>query len=228
MFLLVRWFGCLESHVPEPTQINAGPKHLVKRVSNGLISAFAPGVVAFGLGLIVFSFAQNSLIAVTPVTAISPKAKPTSVPVATSTPQPTDAPLYDRKPAPDERLGTITLPTLDLSWPIFEGTTEKQLVKGVGHYVDSVLPGVSDNSVLSGHRTSVFNRLGELKIGDEIFVQTSAGVFTYRVELTRVVSRSDRSVIVSTPTGILTLTTCWPFNHVGITTRAYIVTATLQ
>jgi sortase A len=173
--------------------------------------------------------AQSSLTAVEPVTAVTAMPQPSaSTTVPPARPEPVAEALYSRRPELNERIGTITLPTLKLSWPIFEGTTNQQLDKGVGHYVNSVLPGVTDNSVLSGHRTSVFNRLGELKIGDEIYVETSAGVFTYRVELTRVVKRTDRTVIVPTSTAILTLTTCWPFNHAGITTQAYIVTASLQ
>lgn len=214
--------------MPKPIPVSEKAKVLAKRLSGGLIKAWAPGLVALGLALIVYAMAQNSLSVVEPVTAVSPSATSAVPPSSNNTAAPVAKPLYDRKPELDELLGTITLPTLDLSWPIYEGTTNKQLDKGVGHYVNSVLPGMSDNSVLSGHRTSVFNRLGELRIGDEIFVETSAGTFTYRVELTRVVKRTDRTVIVPTPTGILTLSTCWPFNHAGITTQAYIVTATLQ
>ncbi len=119
------------------------------------------------------------------------------------------------------------MPTLKLSWPVFEGTTAKQLAKGVGHYVGSVLPGVRDNTILSGHRTTVFNRLGELKRGDQIFVKTSAGEFTYKVRSFRVVSRSNKRVIMPTKTAVLTLTTCYPFNNLGKTTKAFVVTADL-
>jgi len=114
-----------------------------------------------------------------------------------------------------------------LSWPIYEGTNERQLKKGVGHFRGSVLPGEIDNSVLSGHRSTVFNRLGELKAGDLILVKTRAGTFTYRVRGFSIVKRTDRTVIVPTETAVLTLTTCYPFNHIGVTTRAYIVSADL-
>lgn len=215
--------------MPKPIAVSAKAKHLAKRVAGGLVQAWAPGLVAVGLGLVVYAMAQSSLSVVEPVSAVTAIPRPSpSATAATSEPEPVVEALYSRRPELNERIGTITLPTLKLSWPIYEGTTNQQLDKGVGHYVNSVLPGIADNSVLSGHRTSVFNRIGELKIGDEIYVETSAGIFTYRVELTRVVKRTDRTVIVPTSTAILTLTTCWPFNHAGITTQAYIVTATLQ
>lgn len=135
--------------------------------------------------------------------------------------------LYLRRPDIGEKIGTVTLESLDLSWPIFEGTDEAQLSRGVGHYSKSVLPGMDDNTILSGHRNTVFNRLGELERGDLILVRTQAGVFSYRVDGFRVVSRSDQTVIMPSDTGTLTLTTCYPFNNIGTTTDAYIVSATL-
>lgn len=166
-----------------------------------------------------------------------PQADPiplSSVPTASPSPTATVEPepvkplaLYDSRPKLGDRVGTITLPTLKLSWPIFEGTTDAQLARGVGHYVKSVLPGETDNSVLSGHRTTVFNRLGELAIGDQILVKTEAGTFTYQVRKHRIVVRTDRTVIVPTETAVLTLSTCYPFDNIGITTHAYIVVADL-
>ena len=138
-----------------------------------------------------------------------------------------EPPLYTRRPDVGEKIGTITLESLDLSWPIFEGTDEAQLSRGVGHYLKSVLPGMDDNTILAGHRNTVFNRLGELKADDLILVKTKAGVFTYQVKGFKVVSRSDRTVIQPSDAGTLTLTTCYPFNNIGSTTDAFIVTAEL-
>jgi sortase A len=119
------------------------------------------------------------------------------------------------------------LKRLKESWAIYEGTTETQLSKGVGHYVGSVLPGVEDRSVLSGHRTTVFNRLGELEKGDDIYVKTSARVFTYKVRSFWIVQRSNRNVIRPSDSAVLTLTTCYPFNSLVRTNKAFIVTADL-
>ena len=135
--------------------------------------------------------------------------------------------LYPEYPALGDNIGTITLPTLDLSWPIFEGTTEEQLSQGVGHFVGSVLPGVRDNSVLSGHRNTVFGTLGDLELGDDILVSTSAGIFTYQVREFQIVEKTSLDVIVPTETAVLTLTTCYPFVTPFPTTQAFIVSADL-
>lgn len=157
------------------------------------------------------------------VAVVEPSAEPTANSPAVAQP----VVFYQVQPKLNDKIGTITLPSLTLSWPIFEGTTETQLSKGVGHYVGSVLPGILDNSVLSGHRTTVFRRLGELAEGDLILVKTSEGTFTYEVRAFRIVDRDDKTVITPRQTAVLTLTTCYPFDSLGKTTDAFIVTADL-
>lgn len=142
-------------------------------------------------------------------------------------PGPEEVPEYDPYPEEGDRLGTVTLESLDLSWPIFEGTDEEQLSIGVGHYIGSVLPGIQDNSILSGHRSTVFGRLGELQKGDRVLIETDAGIFVYEITRFEVVDRSDQTVIQPSDEAILTLTTCYPFGAIGNTTEAYIVTAEL-
>lgn len=135
--------------------------------------------------------------------------------------------LYDRYPEQGEMIGTLSIPALGKSLPVFEGTAEDELVKGVGHFAQSVLPGENDNCVLSGHRDTVFRQLGELKIGDLLVVQTSAGVFTYAISNTRIVEADDRTVIVPTDHAVLTVSTCYPFYYVGDAPQRYIVVADL-
>ena len=181
-----------------------------------------------GLVLVIWAIFMAQPQAPEQAAAVSqPSASPSTVESPTPTPASEPVVLYAVQPALNDKVGTITLPSLKLSWPIFEGTTETQLRKGVGHFAGSVLPGIRDNSVLSGHRTTVFNRLGELREGDLILVKTTAGTFTYAVRAFRVVDRDDKTVIVPRQTAVLTLTTCYPFNNIGRTTDAFIVTADL-
>ena len=74
--------------------------------------------------------------------------------------------LYPQYPAEGDLIGKLTIPVLNRELPIFQGTGTAELKKGVGHYLGSVLPGEEDNSVLSGHRDTVFVRLDVLKEGD--------------------------------------------------------------
>ncbi len=124
-------------------------------------------------------------------------------------------------------LGSITIPVLKSTLPIYEGTEDAQLKMGVGHFEGSVLPGLADNSVLSGHRDSVFSQLGKLKVGQFVTVETVAGTFTYKISGFRIVGANDRTVIVPTKTAVLTLTTCYPFRFIGNAPQRFIVSADL-
>lgn len=135
--------------------------------------------------------------------------------------------VYSPYPKVGDVIGTISLPSLKQKLPIIEGTDEPELKRGVGHYVRSVLPGISDNSVLAGHRDSVFSELGRLALGDPIVVHTTAGEFTYMVTNFRIVMADDRTVIVPTTSPVLTLSTCYPFRYIGNAPKRYIVTADL-
>lgn len=131
------------------------------------------------------------------------------------------------KPKVGAIIGSLSIPRINSLIPIIEGTGTKELKRGVGHYVGSVIPGVSDNSVLAGHRDSVFRRLGEVKLGDLITVKSDYGTFVYEVHKIRIVKANDRTVIVPTDEAILTLSTCYPFRFIGNAPKRYIVQAGL-
>lgn len=126
-----------------------------------------------------------------------------------------------------EFLGTINIPAINKTFNIFEGTSEKELLRGVGHYARSVMPGVDDNSVLSGHRDTVFAQLGKVKIGALINIVTRDYDLVYRVKSIRIVGKLDRTVIVPSSEALLTLTTCYPFTYFGNAPKRYIVTSNL-
>lgn len=122
-------------------------------------------------------------------------------------------------------LGTIQIASLKLKVNLFEGTEAKALSKGAGHYVKSVMPGESDNSVIAGHRDTVFASLGKIKIGASIKITTRYGAYTYRVTGTRIVDRDDRTVIVPTESATVTLSTCYPFRFIGNAPQRFVVSA---
>ncbi|SHP74419.1 Sortase (surface protein transpeptidase) [Mycobacteroides abscessus subsp. abscessus] len=135
--------------------------------------------------------------------------------------------LYSKKPEIGENIGDLVIPKIEATLPIIHGTAEEELEKGVGHFAGSVLPGELDNSVLSGHRDTVFRRLGEVGKGDLLIVTTSAGEFTYRVNRVRIVDADDRTVIVPKPKATLTVSTCYPFDYIGDAPQRYILVASL-
>ncbi|MFC0469988.1 class D sortase [Halalkalibacter kiskunsagensis] len=135
---------------------------------------------------------------------------------------------YPLQPQIGDLMGELYIPKLDATLPIYHGTNEDELEKGVGHFAGSVLPGENDNAVLSGHRDTVFRKLGEVGENDELIVTTAAGEFTYKVKRVRIVDEDDRTVIVPKPKATLTVSTCYPFNFVGAAPERYVLVAELK
>ncbi|MFS0674182.1 class D sortase [Ornithinibacillus sp. 179-J 7C1 HS] len=132
----------------------------------------------------------------------------------------------DFNPSKGETVGILHIPSLEAELPIVEGTDPDELAKGVGHYKGTAYPLQKDQIVLSGHRETVFRRMGELKLGDTLIIQLPFGDFSYEIINTKIVSADDRTVIKSTaPNEVLTLTTCYPFNFIGDAPERYIITA---
>ena len=116
---------------------------------------------------------------------------------------------------PEQKLPfKITIPEIDIEWIVNEGTDSATLKKGPGFYLTSTLPGEEGTTVVCGHRTTYgapFNRLDELKAGDEIIIYTAGKEqFIYAVTRIEEVAPTDMSVIEDTDTPSLVLSTCTP------------------
>lgn len=135
--------------------------------------------------------------------------------------------VYPLDPKTGETLGTLTIPALGQSFPLIEGTGSAELKKGVGHLVQTAMPGEPDNCVISGHRDTVFSRLGELKKGDVFVIETATGTYTYRISRIRIVDKDDRTVVVPADHAVLSVSTCYPFQYVGSAPDRYVLIADL-
>ncbi|WP_214415660.1 class E sortase [Sphaerisporangium fuscum] len=122
-----------------------------------------------------------------------------------------------------DALALIRIPRLGrrYEYAILEGVTPDDLRKGPGHYPGTAMPGKVGNFVLSGHRTTYaapFNRIGELRRGDDIIIDAPEARYTYRVSGKQVVYPTDVDVIAPVPghpgthptRAMITLTTCHP------------------
>jgi sortase A len=125
---------------------------------------------------------------------------------------------------PGSVMGRVQIPRLHISAVVFEGTSESELRKGVGHWIDSPMDG-SGNVVLAAHRDTFFRGLGEIREGDFISLETSAGIFSYIVSGTSVVWPDAVQVLRGTSSPTLTLITCFPFDFFGRAPQRFIVRA---
>lgn len=125
-----------------------------------------------------------------------------------------------------DTVGILEIAKIDAELPIVEGTDEEELEVGVGHYKDTVYPTQNDQILLSGHRDTVFRRMGELEIGDTMTIKLPYGEFTYEIYETFIVGADDTTVIKSTaPNEVLTVSTCYPFRFIGDAPDRYIINA---
>src|SRR5207237_10502511 len=128
---------------------------------------------------------------------------------------PRNAAAYQSGRSPEgDALTRLVIPTIKVDTVVVEGTGASALRAGAGHYPNTPLPGEEGNVAIAGHRTTYgkpFANLDRLKIGDEIFLETPVGKYTYRLTQNPfAVEANDFSVIAQTPGHTLTLTNCHP------------------
>lgn len=129
------------------------------------------------------------------------------------------------EPAAEAVIGLLQIPTLDETYPIIEGTEEQMLARGVGHYPTTALPGGNEQILLSGHRGTVFQRLGELQPGDRFIIEMGYGRYEYAMHRATIVAADDTTIIAPQGEEVLTLSTCYPFGYIGSAPDRYIIYA---
>jgi sortase A len=128
-------------------------------------------------------------------------------------------------PKPEGCIGRITIPRVGVSAAILEGTGRKALLLGVGHVEGSAGPGAPGETVLAGHRDTVFRPLKDVRKDDLVWIDTERGSYVYRVVSTRIVRPHPIELAASGPRRELTLITCYPFHYIGSAPERYIITA---
>lgn len=124
-------------------------------------------------------------------------------------------------------IGQIEIPALSLKAVIRSGVDAASLRRAVGHVPGTALPGEPGNSVLAGHRDTVFAPLKAVEKGQLIRVKRRDGrTATYRVDSLAIVERDAVDVMNPSSTPRLTLITCYPFEFLGPSPRRLIVGAT--
>jgi sortase A len=110
-------------------------------------------------------------------------------------------------------LGRIRIPAIDVSEVFVEGTGTGDLRRGPGHYPATPLPGQRGTVAIAGHRTTYgapFHDVDDLRRGDRIELAMPYGVFTYRVERTRIVPPTATEVTDRVGHDRLVLSACHP------------------
>jgi len=123
-------------------------------------------------------------------------------------------------------LAVLEIPKIGLEVPVFDGTDDLTLNRGVGRIAGTARPGQGGNIGIAGHRDGFFRGLKDVVVGDRMELRTPARTETYKVDEIRIVKPTDVQVLADRGVPTLTLVTCYPFYFIGNAPQRYIVRAT--
>ena len=149
----------------------------------------------------------------------------------------TNFPLTDYRQVPgyndtlritdNDMIGYVKVDRIGVELPIYHGTSERVLSKGVGHLEGSSLPvgGENTHSVMSAHRglptAKLFTDLDRLEKGDTFQIIILDQVLTYQVDQIKVITPTEIGDLQIIEGGdYCTLFTCTPY---GINTHRLLV-----
>ena len=125
-------------------------------------------------------------------------------------------------------MGRLKVPAADIDLPIYHGTDDETLLRGLGHLEGTSLPvgGQGQRTVVTGHRglaeARMFTDLDKVQIGDTFTFEVFGEVLTYRVFDKKVVDPGETEALRSEPgRDLATLVTCTPL---GINTHRILIT----
>lgn len=115
-------------------------------------------------------------------------------------------------------MGTIVIPKINVSYPIYHSVSESVLQVAIGHLEGSSLPVLTSSThcVLMGHRAlpsaRLFTDLDQIEIGDEIIIHVLDNEYTYIVDQINVVEPNDYSLLnIEENKNYISLITCTPY-----------------
>ena len=124
-------------------------------------------------------------------------------------------------------MGYVEIPKISVNLPIYHGTENDSLERGIGHLLGSSLPigGESTHSILSGHSgmatQKMFTDLEQLIIGDVFYLHVLDETLAYQVVEINTVLPYDTSLLGIAPgEDLCTLVTCTPY---GVNTHRLLV-----
>ena len=127
-------------------------------------------------------------------------------------------------------MGYVEIPKISVNLPIYHGTGNDSLERGVGHLLGSSLPvgGESTHAILTGHSgmatQKMFTDLEQLAVGDVFYLHILDDTLAYQVDSIKTVLPYDTSLLgIVSGKDYCTLVTCTPY---GVNTHRLLVRGT--
>ena len=115
---------------------------------------------------------------------------------------------------------TLEIPVIGVDLPVYHGTSDEVLEKGIGHLEGTSLPvgGKGTHAVITGHtginKAKMFTDLTELKKGNQFYIHVLGKVLAYEVDDINVVLPEDtRKLSIVDGKDYVTLITCTPYGE---------------
>ena len=126
-----------------------------------------------------------------------------------------------------DKYAILTINSISLEEDVVFGDSSDILATNIGHSTTSYLPGEGKTIVYSGHNYKLSN-LGKIHNDDEIKIETSYGVFTYKVTGSRIMNVNEYDDIgLDTGKEMLVIYTCYPFSNLVYSNNRYVLFAEL-
>ncbi len=129
--------------------------------------------------------------------------------------------------AGDGIMAYVQIPKISIQLPVYHGTNNDSLDRGIGHLLGSSLPvgGSSTHSILTAHSgmasQKMFSDLPQLEIGDIFYLKVLGETLAYQVDQINTVLPHDTTYLsIEQDRDLCTLVTCTPF---GVNTHRLLV-----
>ena len=114
-------------------------------------------------------------------------------------------------------LGYIKIEAINIFLPIYEGTEEKVLYKGIGHLENTSLPVTKGDyhSIFVGHSgltsKKLFDDLEKLKVGEKFTITILDETYKYKIyKIKKVLPNQTKDLSIKKGKKLVTLVTCTP------------------
>ena len=115
-------------------------------------------------------------------------------------------------------IGYVKIDKIGVELPVYHGTSNEVLNRGVGHLEGSSLPvgGESTHSVMSAHRglpsAKLFTDLDRVEIGDTFQIIILDQLLTYQVDQIKIITPTEyKDLLIEEGMDYCTLVTCTPY-----------------
>lgn len=122
--------------------------------------------------------------------------------------------------------GRITVEGTDIDTDVIYGDSTALLKRGAGMSLYSHIPGCGTGVLIGAHNNTYFHTLKDAKEGATVHLETTYGVYTYRVYKTQIIKKDDGSAYRKELNGdkeVLLLYTCYPLDTIASTPDRYFV-----